>query len=316
MLIIKENEKLSRGNSKVKEIFVTEPTRLNTELNNEVNYARDIMSKISKLMNAEKRKNEKLEKINSEKTSEINLLNKKMLEIIELNNENDKKNKGNNDNDNDTEKNNENFNKNDKIILETNYNNKSKGKFIFIISWIFFYFLDSLSDISSELDSLSNYSDSQKSENSIDVNFPEKVKMNEKHNHHKSVSLIPKLDFTKVNEKYNNDNNNLKKINLNQNKISIKNLKREENETDSKKLKRENEKNIEKIKKYKESYNKLKEKYKKLKSILKISNGRIEILEMQIKRIPGSTEDITNKRSDQIENNTSMVNFYFLLFFI
>jgi len=321
-LVMKENEKYSQGTLKIKEIFITEPTKLNNELNNEVNYARDIMSKVSKLMNIEKRKNEKLEKINTEKNSEINLLKKKMLEIMEVNKDNNKfkynknennlnlnNNKYNDNNNSDYERINEkdgrrlstkNFNRDnkeidDKIILDKDY-------------------VDSFSDISSELESLSSTSNSQKSENSIDVNFPEKVKMNEKNKHHKSISLIPKLDFTKVNEKYNNES--MKKINLAQNKISIKNLKREENDSEFKKLKKENDKNIEKLKKYKERYNKLKDKYKNIKSLLKISNGRIDVLEMHIKRNTTlvSTEDITNKRSEQIEN-TSMVNFLLIYIF-
>lgn len=45
-----------------KEIFIADPTKINVELNNELNYTRDIMAKVSKMLNAEKSKNEKLER--------------------------------------------------------------------------------------------------------------------------------------------------------------------------------------------------------------------------------------------------------------
>jgi len=59
----RENEKNSQQDN-LKEIFIADPTRINVELNNELNYTRDIMTKVSKMLNHEKSKNEKLEKKN------------------------------------------------------------------------------------------------------------------------------------------------------------------------------------------------------------------------------------------------------------
>jgi hypothetical protein len=146
--VLRENEKLIKGNLKVREIFITEPTRLNNELNNEVNDARDIMSKISKLMNAEKRKNEKLEKINCEKTAEINLLNKKLLENMEFNTEATIKIKGNSEKkilkipENDSEKkikNENNDEKDNNDNEEKNINDKSNSKLNHEFSYINFF---------------------------------------------------------------------------------------------------------------------------------------------------------------------------------
>lgn len=57
----RETEKNSNHES-FKEIFIADPTKINVELNNELNYSRDIMGKVSKMLNAEKIKNEKLER--------------------------------------------------------------------------------------------------------------------------------------------------------------------------------------------------------------------------------------------------------------
>lgn len=57
----RESEKNSNQET-LKEIFIADPTKINVELNNELNNTRDIMAKVSKMLNAEKLKNEKLEK--------------------------------------------------------------------------------------------------------------------------------------------------------------------------------------------------------------------------------------------------------------
>jgi hypothetical protein len=48
-------------NSIQKEILITEPNKINIDLNNELNYTRDILAKISKMLQAEKAKNDQLE---------------------------------------------------------------------------------------------------------------------------------------------------------------------------------------------------------------------------------------------------------------
>lgn len=171
---------------------------------------------------------------------------------------------------------------------------------------------------------LSSDTDSQKSENgSLHLNFPDKVQMEKKNGHNKSNSFIPKLDFTKVNEKYNNEN--MKKINIvNNNKIINKpNTKKDREEfleAENKNFIKLNEKLTKRITKYKNGYNDLKEKYNALKIQFKLCFNKNEVLEMQIKRMTNrqSTEDITNKRFEMVEN-TSMVNFdlhYFFIFII
>ena len=46
----------------IREVYISDPTKLNVELNNELNYSREIMAKVSKLLNIEKLKNDKIEK--------------------------------------------------------------------------------------------------------------------------------------------------------------------------------------------------------------------------------------------------------------
>jgi len=134
--------------------------------------------------------------------------------------------------------------------------------------------------------------------------------MDKKGNHTKSNSFIPKLDFTKVQEKYNNEN--MKKINIiNHNKNTKSNVKKDKEEgleIENKNLANQNQKLKLRIEKYFNGYNELKEKYKNLKIDYKICKNKVDFLEMQIKRMTNrqSTEDITNKRFD-IAENTSMV---------
>ena len=44
-----------------REILITEPNKINIDLNNELNYTRDILAKISKMLQTEKVKNDQLE---------------------------------------------------------------------------------------------------------------------------------------------------------------------------------------------------------------------------------------------------------------
>lgn len=167
---------------------------------------------------------------------------------------------------------------------------------------------------------LSSDTDSQKSEQgSLELKFPDKVQMDKKSGHNKSNSFIPKLDFSKVQEKYNNEN--MKKINIvNNNKIVKPNNKRDKEETleaENKSLNKQNEKLRLKVDKYKNGYNDLKEKYKSLKVQFKLCCNKVEFLEMQIKRMTNrqSTEDITNKRFEMVENTSMVFHFYSNSFF-
>lgn len=62
MKIKREYDIKSVNSENIKEIFIADPTKINIELNNELNSLRDIMGKLTKMLNAEKSKNEKLEK--------------------------------------------------------------------------------------------------------------------------------------------------------------------------------------------------------------------------------------------------------------
>jgi phage protein D len=164
---------------------------------------------------------------------------------------------------------------------------------------------------------LSSDTDSQKSENgSFRLNFPDKVQMEKKNCHYKSNSFIPKLDFTKVKEKYNNET--MKKISVIKNNKIVKPINKKEKEeileAENKNFNNLNEKLRNKLNKYKKGYNDLKELYKGLKVQFKLCCNKIEFLDMQIKRMTNrqSTEDITNKRFELVEN-TSMV--YSLFYF-
>ncbi len=126
--------------------------------------------------------------------------------------------------------------------------------------------------------------------------------------HLRKNSLIPKLDFSKVQEKYNNEN--MKKISiLNNSKVTKPNVKRDKDDI----FEIENEKLKKKVEKYKKGYNEIKERYNNIKIKFKIISGKVEILETQIKRMTNrqSTEDITNKRFE-IAENTSMVRYHIL----
>ena len=61
-LLKKDIERLNSNKEKVyKEVFIVEPSKISMILNNELNFTRDILAKISKIVNVEKNKKEKLE---------------------------------------------------------------------------------------------------------------------------------------------------------------------------------------------------------------------------------------------------------------
>lgn len=160
------------------------------------------------------------------------------------------------------------------------------------------------------------------------MKFPDKVQMEkDAATHNKSNSLIPKLDFTKVQEKYNNEN--MKQVhvfgnkkNNNDNKIikttttnnnnDNNKIKDDAFEKEKKSLVNKVQKLKAKIDKYKSRYKDLKEKFIDLKVKYKLSNNKINFLETQIKRNSNihSTGDLTNKRLEINADNVSMVSIY------
>lgn len=61
---------------KFRHVFIVDPNKANIDLNNELNYTRDILAKISKLMNTEKMKSENMQSQISNLQNELNLYRK------------------------------------------------------------------------------------------------------------------------------------------------------------------------------------------------------------------------------------------------
>jgi chromosome segregation ATPase len=253
------------GDPKVeKKVYVCDPSRNNIDINNELNSTRDILAKISKMLNAEKNKNEKL---NHE------------LTII----------------------------KNNTVIMtpkcscdrgESKFNSKIDG-----MTGKKEEDDDNMDDILAEI--------SDSSEGSIDstqIQFPDKVKMN-KDDKSQAAKNIPKLDFSKVKEKY--EAEEVKKVVVADQKKKPLNKLEEQIEKLKNELKQAN-KTIDdlntRLEKYRSLYKVVREKLNKKTDIIKKNGQKIEQLETQIKKYGGmpSTEDISNKRN---LNNESIVRY-------
>jgi predicted nucleic acid-binding Zn-ribbon protein len=147
------------------------------------------------------------------------------------------------------------------------------------------------------LDEISDSGD-EGSVDSTSIQFPDKVKMNKEDNP-KGAKNIPKLDFTKVKEKYETEDMvkkpTEKKKPLNKMEEQIEKLKNE--------LKQAT-KTIEdlngKLEKYRNLLKTTREKLSKKTDIIKKNNQKIESLEAQVRKYGGmpSTEDISNKRNN------------------
>lgn len=163
------------------------------------------------------------------------------------------------------------------------------------------------------------------------VKFPDKVHMSLSIHSDVSGKNLPKLDFTKVREKYlstimkvekkeikliadktseYNSNNTI--INGNEDEIALKKHINDDNKIKSelKILHKTNENLKLKVDKYKKLYQDTKTTLIVYSNSLKIANTKIEMLETQVKKISvmPTTEDTVNKRD---RNNTSMVHLYF-----
>jgi chromosome segregation ATPase len=307
-----------------KELFITEPTRVNLELNNELNYTRELISKVSKMMNNEKIKNDKLEGKFNTINDELNKLKQTQSEmdktvgtvIVKKNSEIDISDSlsltedegldlslSDDDHQIDTETDIQfpvkvTYNSNANSAININLNNKSP--------------IDLLNK-QSKNSFISNYNS----------HTPNPVKIT---NHKKSSSFIPKLNFKIIQDKYQTEA--LKeKANLNNSNIADKkrgsqgsNKPEDESAKIIEKLKNEIRlANIaikemkEKLEKFKNAYKSTRAKLKFANKNLKISNNKISNLEAQIKKVSiasmtlggQSTDDLSNKRVENI--NTSMV---------
>jgi len=67
---------INEMSQKFRYVYVVDPTKSNIDLNNELNYTRDILAKISKLINSEKIKNDTMENQIKNLEQELNLYRK------------------------------------------------------------------------------------------------------------------------------------------------------------------------------------------------------------------------------------------------
>lgn len=141
------------------------------------------------------------------------------------------------------------------------------------------------------------------------IKFPDKVKMAK--GHRKASSFIPKLDFTKVQQKYMSENvkkqnplEEVKKKTMSKNEELFEKLK-----TDLKAAQKGLNEYKSKYERYKHLCIELKEKLKDKNDKIRKSSFKIESLEAQVRKSFGfapSTDDVSYKRND----NTSTVYIY------
>ena len=171
-------------------------------------------------------------------------------------------------------------------------------------------FIDNSSSKSDSSDEKSEISD--ESNYSIAIKFPDKVKMPKSED---QTSTVFKLDFAKVNAKYESSVNNMKgkfdveNINIPQNKKLKQEKKKNEKKNESEdnldliieKLKNEMKNSNKTVKdltskfeKHKNTNNEMKQKVIKLKENLKMVNSKITTLETQLKEFGGDNRANTS----------------------
>jgi hypothetical protein len=269
--LIKKDSIKGHSTFNKKDFFLYEPTKNTLELNNELTATRELLSKISKLLNAEKIKSEKLEKILREKEKRtekeiINIDDSCVLESIQKNKLNFK-------------------NLNESLLSEDDMQ------------------VSDIDDDCLNLDSPSlKFPDKIKSNVSV---YNEKITPYKKNGHNSIQEGIPKLDFNLIKSNYQScadvkikKNNNPFKPE-DQLKKTVDKLNADLKES---KEKLNTVKN--KIEKFKNAYLELKEKFKTSEKNLKSANYRIENLENQLKKLNAltSTEDRSFRKP--VENNS------------
>ena len=261
-----------KGNSSFnkKDFFLYEPTKNTLELNNELTAARELLAKISKLLNAEKIKTEKLEKLlkEKEKRTEKEILNMDNSNVLES-----------------IQKNKFNFNNLNESLLSEGDMQVSDDD-----------------DDCLNLDSPSlKFPDKIKSNVSV---YNKKINPNKKNGQNSIQEGIPKLDFNLIKSNY----QSCADVKIKQNKNPFKPEDQLQKTVDklNSDLKESKEKlNLlkNKIEKFKNAYLQLKEKLKTSDENLKSANYRIENLENQLKKMNAlsSTEDRSFRKP--VENN-------------
>ena len=270
-----------------KHIFVTDPSKTNVDLNNELNYTRDILAKISKLMNSEKCRSENMQ-------SQINGLN------YELN-----------------------LYRNNNKAYDAIVKNIQLGKIYDLISDS----IENIEVLSSEEidfsieDEFNLESPSLKFPDKVQMacNIQSKISyksipkldFTKVHAKYKRTTLkVEKKGIKLIDDKKSEYNSVNKKISAQEDEIILK---------DDYKIKSElkisqkyNDKLKLKVEKYKKLYQETKATLVKFSNSLKIANSKVIILETQVKKLSiiPNTEDTVNKRD---RNNTSMVNLCFYI---
>jgi len=274
---------LIKDKSSLKEIFITEPTKVNVELNNELTYTREVISKVTKMLNQEKLKSDRLE-------SKYNTISDELEKFKKIG------------------KNKEDYNSNTSAITPINRMNDKNGSISSFTS-------DSDLDLSLESNSVDSvdvkipnkgdYSNSYISNSKPTSPVMLKTRKN-------SIGVVPKLDFKIIQSKYMSEgmkpNTDLKKSQSISNfKLNDENSKQITSLQNELKDAKKTIKDLNgKIENYRLAYNELKEKFRKTKESLIYYKSRVESSESTNKKycMPPSTDDMSNKRVIQ---NTSMV---------
>lgn len=289
----KEMDKVQNSSNKVnvKELVVSEPTKANVDLINELNFTRELIGKVSKLLNVEKIKNEKLEvKVNS-LLNQINMAKSK---------------EGDDERVNTTEI----YLKKESESLFEIKQKKMSSSFIHenkhpTLNDDKEDIMETISFSDEELNTL-GYIEGEEVESPV-IKFPDKVNyssnsgIQHKPLHGKSLSLVPKLDLKIIQSKYQSTANKSSQPKMN------KATEQDETKQALEKVKLElkiAQKTIQNLKsrveKYKKAYKDVKVELKNANENTKNANNKIELLEIQIKKFinaPSTDVDTaSNKR--------------------
>lgn len=284
-----EQEKKSKGI--LDESIVLEPSKSNVDINNELHATREVIAKVSKMLNYEKGKNTRLE-------MKIKMIEEQLSQCqIRSPNENMKYQNNNNHEQNKFDKVPTNIEESDEESSSDSYDDSN----------------DSLESGIKFPDKVNYYSTGKKLSIDFNSNKEETISNFNKvatPNHTKSASVIPKLNFNSIQTKFSSENKNFEK-----NKCA-ETSKEEKMNKALEKLKGEIKKKDEKIEKLKarlskyrnslvsakETIENLKKEISELKEQNEFFNTNIEIKEEDPKKFDPSTDDISNKRDYIMES--------------
>ncbi len=282
-----EIDKYQNDNNLTREVFLAEPDKMNLELYNELNYSRDLIAKLSKILNQEKTNITNLE--NKLRDAEEKIINMKKGKKIA--------------------KNMDKISALDYISSDDDVDATSRSDDLYVLESPIFKFEEKIKmqkKVYNVVGGLNLNKLSGDKNNNLNSNKP-----NLNVNNSVTMSLsIPKLDLTNVKAKYHNPKN-IEIAEVNNIKTKISN--RSTNEY------------IDKLKFQLKTFNneikatkKKLEKYKKVFHVQKITIDKLkaknEILESQLKKCTPSTNDDTS--TNKKDMNTSMVGVNWLYLYI